>query len=73
MVHPYKKEELIKTDAFRGPLASAFKVKNRLWFSFYFFRQIELSFLLISCDFPEFCKGRFLEIFDMNRLHEFLV
>ena len=27
MVHPYKKEELIKTDAFRGPLASAFKVK----------------------------------------------
>ena len=26
MVHPYRKEELIKTDAFRGPLASAFKV-----------------------------------------------
>ena len=30
MVHPYRKEELIKTDAFRGPLASAFKVKKYL-------------------------------------------
>jgi len=26
MVHPYNKEELIRTDAFRGPLASAFKL-----------------------------------------------
>ena len=26
MVHPYKKDEMIKTDAFRGPLASAFKL-----------------------------------------------
>ena len=26
MVQPYKKDELIKTDAFRGPLASAFKL-----------------------------------------------
>ncbi len=26
MVHPYKKEELIRTDAFRGPIASAFKL-----------------------------------------------
>ena len=26
MVHPYKKDEMIKADAFRGPLASAFKL-----------------------------------------------
>ena len=26
MVYPYKKDELVRTDAFRGPLASAFKL-----------------------------------------------
>ena len=26
MIHPYRREDLIKTDAFRGPLASAFKL-----------------------------------------------
>ena len=26
MVHPYKKDEMIKADAFRGPLASSFKL-----------------------------------------------
>ena len=26
MVHPYKKDDLVRTDAFRGPLASAFKL-----------------------------------------------
>ena len=26
MVYPYKKDDLVRTDAFRGPLASAFKL-----------------------------------------------
>ena len=26
MVHPYKKDEMVRTDAYRGPLASAFKL-----------------------------------------------
>ena len=26
MVHPYRKEALVMTDAFRGPMASAFKL-----------------------------------------------
>ena len=26
MVYPYRKDELVRTDAFRGPLASAFKL-----------------------------------------------
>ena len=72
MVHPYKKEELIKTDAFRGPLASAFKVKIDFGISSIFFVKSKRAFF-ISSDFPEFCKGRIIEIFDMNRLHEFLV
>ena len=38
MVHPYRKEELIKTDAFRGPLASAFKVVKSLSFVLFAFR-----------------------------------
>ena len=26
MVYPYKKDDLVRTDAFRGPLSSAFKL-----------------------------------------------
>ena len=26
MVHPYRKDDLVRTDAFRGPLASSFKL-----------------------------------------------
>ncbi len=26
MVHPYRRDDLIRTDAFRGPIASAFKL-----------------------------------------------
>ncbi len=35
MVHPYKRDELIRTDAFRGPIASAFKLHLEDLLGFY--------------------------------------
>ena len=43
MVHPYRKDELVRTDAFRGPLASSFK--------------LHLEDLMVYQDSEMYCAG----------------